>query len=107
MTRKTTAYVLFFQIYGADKQIPDSAQTATAILGGVKVNYKTVGVTDAVPGEDCDKLLELGEAGKVTSVLRKALREGVLKRRTPYSNDGTRTETCNFFYDLLLSLIML
>lgn len=69
-------YAAFSKIYGADKQIPDSAQTATAILGGVKVNYKTVGVTDAVPGEGCDKLLELGEAGKVVSVLRKALSEG-------------------------------
>lgn len=87
MARKTNAYVLFVQIYGADKQIPDSAQTATAILGGVKVNYKTVGVTDAVPGEGCDKLLELGEAGKVVSVLRKALSEGELT----YSFDDTRT----------------
>lgn len=52
MARQTNAYVLFVQIYGADKQIPDSAQTATAILGGVKVNYKTVGVTDAVPVQD-------------------------------------------------------
>lgn len=102
MARKTNAYVLFVQIYGADKQIPDSAQTATAILGGVKVNYKTVGVTDAVPGEGCDKLLELGEAGKVVSVLRKALSEGELT----YSFDDTRTETCSFFYKLLQSLIM-
>lgn len=69
-------YAAFSKIYGADKQIPDSAQTATAILGGVKVNYKTVGVTDAVPGQDCDKLIELGDAGKVVSVLRKSLSEG-------------------------------
>ncbi|XP_061189803.1 alkaline phosphatase, tissue-nonspecific isozyme-like [Saccostrea echinata] len=66
----------FSKIYGSDKQVPDSAQTATAILGGVKVNYKTVGVTDSIKGQDCAKLVELGDSAKVKSVIRKAQDDG-------------------------------
>ncbi|XP_063386690.1 membrane-bound alkaline phosphatase-like [Cydia fagiglandana] len=39
--------------YCVDKQIPDSACTATAYLCGVKNNYGTLGVTAAVPRYDC------------------------------------------------------
>ncbi|XP_047992240.1 LOW QUALITY PROTEIN: membrane-bound alkaline phosphatase-like [Leguminivora glycinivorella] len=39
--------------YCVDKQIPDSACTATAYLCGVKNNYGTLGVTAAVPRHDC------------------------------------------------------
>ncbi|XP_047992085.1 membrane-bound alkaline phosphatase-like [Leguminivora glycinivorella] len=39
--------------YCVDKQIPDSACTATAYLCGVKNNYGTLGVTAAVPRRDC------------------------------------------------------
>lgn len=46
------------------------------ILGGVKVNYKIVGVMDVVLGEGCDKLLEFGEVGKVVFVFRKVFSEG-------------------------------
>lgn len=39
--------------YCADKQVPDSASTATALFGGVKVNYETSGVDASVPLANC------------------------------------------------------
>lgn len=36
-----------------DKQVADSACSATAYLGGVKANYGTIGVTAAVPNNNC------------------------------------------------------
>ncbi|KAL4701949.1 hypothetical protein ACJJTC_010843 [Scirpophaga incertulas] len=44
--------------YCVDKQIPDSACTATAYLCGVKNNYGTLGVTAAVPRHDCQASLD-------------------------------------------------
>lgn len=37
-----------------DKQVPDSASTATAYLTGVKANYGTIGVNAAVPRYHCE-----------------------------------------------------
>ncbi|XP_017089809.2 alkaline phosphatase [Drosophila bipectinata] len=39
--------------YCADKQVPDSFSTATALFGGVKVNYETGGVDANVPLGNC------------------------------------------------------
>ncbi|XP_055677995.1 alkaline phosphatase isoform X1 [Lutzomyia longipalpis] len=39
--------------YSMDKQVPDSASTATALFGGVKANYHTNGVDSGVLKEDC------------------------------------------------------
>lgn len=39
--------------YNVDKQVPDSAATATAYLCGVKANYYTLGVDSAVTLGDC------------------------------------------------------
>ncbi|XP_069138030.1 alkaline phosphatase-like [Argopecten irradians] len=39
--------------YGSNKQIPDSAATATAILCGVKANWYTFGVRDTVIKNNC------------------------------------------------------
>ncbi|XP_018019831.1 membrane-bound alkaline phosphatase isoform X2 [Hyalella azteca] len=39
--------------YNVDKQVPDSAATATAFLSGVKGNFYTLGVTAAVKNGDC------------------------------------------------------
>ncbi|KAH8412571.1 hypothetical protein KR009_003177 [Drosophila setifemur] len=39
--------------YCADKQVPDSFSTATALFGGVKVNYETGGVDSNVPLGNC------------------------------------------------------
>lgn len=40
--------------YCVDKQVPDSASTATAYLRGVKSNYYTIGVTAKVKPADCE-----------------------------------------------------
>ncbi|XP_053649511.2 alkaline phosphatase isoform X3 [Cherax quadricarinatus] len=43
--------------YALDKQVPDSANTATAYLTGVKANYETLGVNGRVKVKDCDASL--------------------------------------------------
>lgn len=43
--------------YCADKQVPDSFSTATALFGGVKVNYETGGVDANVPLGNCSASL--------------------------------------------------
>lgn len=40
--------------YCVDRQVADSACTATAYLCGVKANYETIGVNANVPNKDCD-----------------------------------------------------
>ncbi|XP_042892927.1 membrane-bound alkaline phosphatase-like [Penaeus japonicus] len=44
--------------YNLDKQVSDSAGTATAYLTGVKANYRTLGVTGNVPEGDCEGSLK-------------------------------------------------
>lgn len=44
---------LHLQTYCADKQVPDSLCTATALFGGVKSNYETGGVDSSVKLGDC------------------------------------------------------
>lgn len=39
--------------YCVDKQVPDSACTATAYLTGVKTNYRSIGVSANVESDDC------------------------------------------------------
>ncbi|XP_068913388.1 alkaline phosphatase-like isoform X2 [Tenebrio molitor] len=43
--------------YNADKWVPDSSSTATALFSGVKANYKTSGVDSSVKLDDCDASL--------------------------------------------------
>ncbi|KAI4455920.1 alkaline phosphatase [Holotrichia oblita] len=52
--------------YCVNKQVPDSACTATAYLGGVKSNEATIGVTAAVQLKDCDA--SLLEENRVSSI---------------------------------------
>lgn len=40
-----------------DKQVPDSASTATALFCGAKANHKTVGVDANVKLDDCEASL--------------------------------------------------
>ncbi|XP_073829486.1 membrane-bound alkaline phosphatase-like [Musca autumnalis] len=47
-------YVGLSKTFCIDKQVPDSASTATAYLSGVKGNYGTIGVNGQVPRFDCD-----------------------------------------------------
>ena len=50
----TFCFPYFKKTYNVDRQVPDSAATATAFLCGVKVNYETVGVDSVVPLRDCE-----------------------------------------------------
>lgn len=47
-------YCITFQTYCVDRQVADSASTATAYLCGVKANYATIGVTAKVLVDDCE-----------------------------------------------------
>lgn len=44
--------------YSANKLVPDSCSTATALFAGVKVNHKTVGVDATIQRNDCDGSLK-------------------------------------------------
>ncbi|CAL1682989.1 unnamed protein product [Lasius platythorax] len=46
-------HIGILKTYNADKQVPDSASTATALFGGVKTNYEVVGVDANVQLGDC------------------------------------------------------
>lgn len=60
------------QTYNVDKQMPDSAGTATAYLCGVKANYGTIGVTAATPRGNCSAT----RGQEVTSILQRAKEAG-------------------------------
>lgn len=68
------------QTYNANKQVPDSASTATALFSGVKTNSEVVGVDSNVNLGDCASSLNTSyhvasiiewaqQAGKATGVL--------------------------------------
>ncbi|XP_045139369.1 alkaline phosphatase-like [Portunus trituberculatus] len=54
--------------YNLDRQVPDSAATATAFLSGVKGNYMTVGVNGNVKSRDCAASLK--EENQVSTILK-------------------------------------
>ncbi|XP_064096223.1 alkaline phosphatase-like [Macrobrachium nipponense] len=60
--------------YNLDKQVPDSAATATAFLSGVKGNFKTLGVNGRVKLNDCKASLE--EKNRVKTILEWAQEAG-------------------------------
>ncbi|CAH1406600.1 unnamed protein product [Nezara viridula] len=60
--------------YAADKQVPDSANTATALFTGTKTNYGTVGVDSNVKRYDCEA--SLVEENKLISVATSAQEAG-------------------------------
>nr|CAD7434249.1 unnamed protein product [Timema monikensis] len=51
-------HVGLLKTYTADKQVPDSAATATAMFSGVKSNYYTGGVDQTVQLDDCEASLK-------------------------------------------------
>ncbi|KAM3958782.1 alkaline phosphatase [Aphomia sociella] len=55
---ETFPHVGLLKTYSADKMVPDSACTATALLCGVKVNKDTVGVDASVKLKDCLRSLD-------------------------------------------------
>lgn len=61
--------------YCADKTVPDSFSTATALFGGVKANYETGGVDSAVKLGDCKT--SLNEEHHVKSILHMAQIDGM------------------------------
>ncbi|KAB7496975.1 Alkaline phosphatase, tissue-nonspecific isozyme [Armadillidium nasatum] len=50
--------VSLIKTYNIDKQVPDSASTATAYLCGVKGNHKTIGVNANVQANNCTASLD-------------------------------------------------
>ncbi|XP_038195641.1 intestinal-type alkaline phosphatase [Arvicola amphibius] len=47
-------YMALSKTYSVNRQVPDSASTATAYLCGVKTNYKTIGVSPAARFDECN-----------------------------------------------------
>ncbi|NXA51102.1 PPBI phosphatase, partial [Nothocercus julius] len=65
-------YVALSKTYTVDRQVPDSAGTATAYLCGVKGNYKTIGVSAAARYQQCNTTA----GNEVISVLQRARKAG-------------------------------
>ncbi|XP_023300319.2 alkaline phosphatase [Lucilia cuprina] len=62
--------------YCANKQVPDSFSTATALFSGVKVNYETGGVDATVNLGNCSASLDVNH--QVNSILKWAQDDGML-----------------------------
>ncbi|NWI64705.1 PPBI phosphatase, partial [Todus mexicanus] len=65
-------YVALSKTYNVDRQVPDSAGTATAYLCGVKGNYRTVGLSAAARYSQCNTT----KGNEVISVLERARKAG-------------------------------
>lgn len=59
-------FCCIFQTYNVDKQVPDSAGTATAIFSGVKSRYKVIGLDVKASFNSCDSTVN--EARKLTTL---------------------------------------
>ncbi|XP_063297789.1 intestinal-type alkaline phosphatase [Pelobates fuscus] len=68
----TFPYVALSKTYNVDRQVPDSAGTATAYLCGVKGNYGTIGLNAAAKRTDCST----EKGNHVQSILKKAKAAG-------------------------------
>lgn len=75
MTWEKFPHMGMLKTYCADKIVPDSFSTATALFGGVKANYETGGVDSAVKLEDCKT--SLNEEHHVKSILHMAQIDGM------------------------------
>lgn len=65
----------FAKTYNTDKQVPDSAGTATAIFSGVKCRYAVIGLDSKAEHDHCDPAVN--EASKVTTVADWAQKTGM------------------------------
>nr|XP_021546035.1 intestinal-type alkaline phosphatase [Neomonachus schauinslandi] len=65
-------YLALSKTYNVDRQVPDSAGTATAYLCGVKANYQTIGVSAAARLNQCNTT----RGNEVTSVMNRAKKAG-------------------------------
>uniref|UniRef100_A0A8D0DZ35 Alkaline phosphatase n=1 Tax=Salvator merianae TaxID=96440 RepID=A0A8D0DZ35_SALMN len=68
----TFPYVALSKTYNVDRQVPDSAGTATAYLCGVKGNYQTIGLSAAARHGQCNTTV----GNEVDSVLKRAWKAG-------------------------------
>lgn len=69
------ACLCLLQTYNTDKQVPDSAGTATAIFSGVKCRYKVIGLDTKASFNHCDERID--KASKVTTVADWAQQTGM------------------------------
>ncbi|CAK6448342.1 unnamed protein product [Pipistrellus nathusii] len=65
-------YLALAKTYNVDRQVPDSAGTATAYLCGVKTNYRTIGVSAAARYNQCNTT----RGNEVISVMNRAKKAG-------------------------------
>ncbi|XP_037377824.1 intestinal-type alkaline phosphatase-like [Talpa occidentalis] len=65
-------YVALSKTYNVDRQVPDSAGTATAFLCGVKAHFQTLGVSAAARHGQCSTT----RGNEVTSVMYRAKKAG-------------------------------
>lgn len=65
-------FMALSKTYNVDRQVPDSAGTATAYLCGVKANYKTIGVSAAARFNQCNSTF----GNEVFSVMHRAKKAG-------------------------------
>ncbi|XP_068810535.1 intestinal-type alkaline phosphatase-like [Struthio camelus] len=72
LTLDTFPYVALSKTYSVDRQVPDSASTATAYLCGVKANYQTAGLSAAARYSQCNTTA----GNEVISVLKRARKAG-------------------------------
>ncbi|XP_072295248.1 alkaline phosphatase, intestinal, tandem duplicate 1 [Eucyclogobius newberryi] len=72
LTMDTFPYVALSKTYSVDKQVADSASTATAYHCGVKANAKTVGLSAMAVAYDCNTTF----GNEVYSVLQRAKAKG-------------------------------
>lgn len=72
------------QTYSVDKQVADSASTATAYHCGVKANSKTVGVSASAIPYECNTTF----GNEVYSILHRAKLQGRLKNANIMQDSG-------------------
>uniref|UniRef100_A0A8C2VU63 Alkaline phosphatase n=1 Tax=Chinchilla lanigera TaxID=34839 RepID=A0A8C2VU63_CHILA len=65
-------YMALSKTYSVDRQVPDSASTATAYLCGVKANYRTIGLSAAARYNNCST----ARGNEVLSVMYRAKKAG-------------------------------
>uniref|UniRef100_H9GI96 Alkaline phosphatase n=1 Tax=Anolis carolinensis TaxID=28377 RepID=H9GI96_ANOCA len=68
LTMDSFPYVALSKTYNVDRQVPDSAGTATAYLCGVKSNYQTIGLNAAARNKQCNTTA----GNEVISVVKRA-----------------------------------
>eukprot|EP00105_Crassostrea_gigas_P001210 XP_011413264.2 PREDICTED: alkaline phosphatase [Crassostrea gigas] len=73
---ETFPNVALSKVYGTDKQVPESAQTATALLCGEKTNFNLLGLKDSVGTSDCSAYISQGEEAEIDSIIRQAIEQG-------------------------------